>query len=439
MIARAAASLLLLTALLLPTFGQEPASPTEASADDPKDRAKSAREAVKAGTAGIARITPLLNDPEVTVRIEAVKAIVEIGSQYSLDPLRQALADSDAEVQIRATDGLVNFYLPGYVKTGLSGAISRTGAAVRAKFRSETDARAIEPWIDVRPEIIGALGKLLRESPNADAKANAARALGVLRGRAALEDLHAALRSKDSRLMYESLVALQKIRDPKSGAAVAFLFRDPEEPIAAAALETAGLVRAVEVAPDIELAWNRAPSVRIRRAALTALAALGDPKMRIHFAPALNDKDEWIRAAGAEGLARLNDKNDVQGLQKVFDEERRMPPRLAAAFGLVSHGRTETAEMTPLTYLINTLNSKAWSGVASGYLVELARTKRVRTAIEQTLISATKAEKLELIRVLGASGDGDSALALERLTRDTEPEVMESSVRALRALKARLP
>ena len=47
------------------------------------------------------------------VRLEAVKAIVDIGTQRSLDPLIKACGDNDPEIQIRATDGLVNFYVPG--------------------------------------------------------------------------------------------------------------------------------------------------------------------------------------------------------------------------------------------------------------------------------------------------------------------------------------
>ena len=46
-----------------------------------------------------------------------------------------AAADNDAEVQIRATDGLVNVYLPGYVKTGLSGTLSRVGTSVKAQIQ----------------------------------------------------------------------------------------------------------------------------------------------------------------------------------------------------------------------------------------------------------------------------------------------------------------
>ena len=43
--------------------------------------------------------------------------------------------------------------------------------------------------------------------------------MGILRGRQALPDLEQALRSKDSDVIYEALVAIEKIRDPSAGPA----------------------------------------------------------------------------------------------------------------------------------------------------------------------------------------------------------------------------
>jgi len=74
--------------------------------DDPKQRAKIVRDLSKGGSEAIPKIDPYLSDPVSDVRIEAVKAIVEIGTQRSLDSLIKATRDNDAEVQIRATDGL---------------------------------------------------------------------------------------------------------------------------------------------------------------------------------------------------------------------------------------------------------------------------------------------------------------------------------------------
>src|SRR5262249_45421165 len=155
-------------------------------------------------------------------RLEAVKAIVDIGTQRSLDPLIKAAADNDAEMQIRATDGLVNFYVPGYVRTGLTASLRRIGGSIKSKL-TDTNEQVIDAYVQVRPEVIQALGRLARGGVAMEVRANAARAAGILRGREAIPDLLEALRSKDTQVLYESLIALQKIRDRSSGPGAAFL------------------------------------------------------------------------------------------------------------------------------------------------------------------------------------------------------------------------
>src|ERR1017187_1885915 len=83
---------LLLLAALTPLFAQEV-------------RPKDVREIAKAGSSAIPRLQVLLKNPGLDVRIETVKQITEIGTQYSVDPLILATQDNDPEVQIRATDG----------------------------------------------------------------------------------------------------------------------------------------------------------------------------------------------------------------------------------------------------------------------------------------------------------------------------------------------
>src|SRR5580704_9960427 len=94
-------------------------------------RPKDVRDIAKAGPSAVPKLQDLLKNPSVDVRIEVVKQITEIGTQRSLDPLILATKDSDPEVQIRATDGLVNFYLPGYVQTGFGSSLKRVGTSIK--------------------------------------------------------------------------------------------------------------------------------------------------------------------------------------------------------------------------------------------------------------------------------------------------------------------
>ena len=405
---------------------------------DTKQRTRAVRDLAKQGDDAIPKIVPSFSDPDVAVRVEAVKALIQIGGPKTLDGLVRAAGDNDPEVQIRTTDGLVNVYLPGYVKTGLSGRLSRAGASVTAKF-NDTNDQVIDPFVQVRPDVIGALGKLARGAASLDARANAARALGVLRGRAAIPDLIEALRSKDDKLMYESLVAIQKIGDPEAASRISFLLGDLSEKIQIQALETTGLLRNREAAPKVRDALEHARAVKVRRAALEALAMIADPADHVIFLQNLADKDDLVRAAAEEGLGRLKNQMDRSALNQAFESEHGMNPRLSAAFALVLLGELNTERYGPLQYLLNSVNQRAWRGVAGAFLTELAREQPIRQTIYGMLGMATKDEKIQLSIVLARSGDKDSIPSLETLSMDPDPDVAAEGIRSLRTLRARLP
>lgn len=422
--------LFLLPAIVLLAQGQ--------SQPDTKQRARTARDLAKEGENGAPKLMPYLSDPELTVRLEAVKALNEIGGPKTVDGLLVAARDSDPEMQIRATDGLVNAYLPGYIKTGIGGTISRAGNSVRAKF-TDTNDQIIDAYVQVRPDVIAALGKLASGGASIESRAYACRALGILRGRAAIDQLVDALHSKDDQVMYEGLIALQKIRDPSAGPRITFLLRDLNPRIQSTAIETEGLLRTQEAAPDIRNAFEHSKDIKVRRMAAESLSQIADPADHALFLRLLTDNDEAFRAAGAEGLGRLKNPADRPAVDKAFMDERKLNARLSMAFASVALGNRDMGEFAPLRYLVNTLNLKSYKGVAFGLLVELVRDPAVRQAIYPVLPTATKDEKIQLGQVLARSGGPDSASYLQTLTMDPDPEVAQESIRSLRALRARLP
>lgn len=391
----------------------------------------------KAGSSAIPRLTELLSNPDRDVRIEAVKQITEIGPPQSLDPLIQATRDADPEVQIVATDGLVNFYLPGYVKTGLGASLHKVGTGIKGRF-TDTNDQVIDPYITVRPDVVAALGKLVRSGASLDARANAARAVGILRGKGALPDLIDATHSKDTQLIYESLVAIEKIRDESAGPQVEFLIHDFNGKVQATAIEAVGLLRDMAAVPALTQVLNRGKDAKVRRAALTAIAMLPEQSSRAVYAQYLTDKDDRLRAAAAEGFARLRDKADLPMLEKAWQDEAKPQPRLSIAFAEVMDGKTELSEFSPLQFLINNLDSAAYNGEAYPFLVELARAPAVRALLYQPMESGTKAEKIGLARVLGRSGDQSSLAPLQKLSNDPDSEVAQAALTAVRNLQARL-
>ena len=398
---------------------------------------KDVREIAKQGASAIPQLTQFLSNADRDVRIEAVKQIIEIGPPRSIDPLIQATHDNDPEVQIRATDGLVNFYLPGYVKSGLSGSLHKVGTGIKGHF-TDTNDQVIQPYITVRSDVIAALGRLVRGGASVDARANAARAVGILRGKDAMPDLLDATHSKVTPIIYESLVALEKIRDESAGPKIEFLIHDFNSKVQATAIEAVGLLRDKAALPALTQVLNESRDPKVRHSALEAIAMLPDPSSRPLYALYLQDKDDKLRAAAAEGFARLRDKSDLPLLQKAWDAEAKPEPRLSIAFAEVMDGKTELSEFSPLQFLINNLNSSAYNGEALPFLVELAREPAVRALLYQPMANGDKAEKIGLAQVLGRSGDKESLPALQKLTNDPDPDVAQAALNAVRNLQSRL-
>lgn len=396
------------------------------------------RELAKKDANAIPALANYLKDPERSIRLEAVKAIVKLDTERSLEPLAQATHDHDAEVEIRATDGIVNYYVPGYVvKGGLTGPLTRGVRQVRTFFSSRND-QVVDPDVMIRPEAAQALADEIGAAASADARANAARAAGILRARSALQSLVQALHSKDNETLFESLVALQKIDDRSAGAGVLFLTHDLDDRIQAAALETIGVLHDVDAASDVRSALSHARTDRVRRAALEALAMLAVPEDRAIFQQYASDQDVDMRAAALEGLGRLREPEDTPLLDQAYNEKNAdWRIHLAAAFGLVNEGKLDPGEFAPLAYLVEGLDVNGRAKTAQAYLSELARRAEVRRALIPLVPQATKDQKVGLCAVFSASRSEDVIPVLNTLSKDIDPEVSMAAARSLRIIQAR--
>jgi hypothetical protein len=325
----------------------------------------------------------------------------------------------------------------GQGKTGVAGTLQRAGNAIRARF-GDTNEQVIDEFVQVKPEVIQSLGRLAAGGTSLESRANAARALGILRGAAALPQLIEAVHSKDTAVMFEALIAVQKIRDPSAGPLIAFRLKDLDEKVQVAAIETTGILRNREAAPQVRDVLEHAKTPKVRHAALTALSRLGDPNDHPTFLRYLSDKDEGMRAAACEGWRAWRRSVD----RAVLDKFSPMSSHESAAFGgvaLVRLGNLDNTDFAPLKYLVNAEPAFLLSFLDSALLTELARDAKVRTAIYPLLPRATKDEKIQLAIILARSGDRDSLQYLETLSVDPDVEVAQEGVRSLRTLRARLP
>lgn len=411
------------------------------SQGDPKERIKAIRDLARQFGEGIPGIEAYVHDPDLDVRLEAVDRLNGIGGPRTLSALITLTADPDPEIQLKAIDGIVSIYVSGYIKDGVSRNVKRSAEGVRVRFSEPTNL-VVDGYVNVPPEAIEALTRVLRDSKSFDAKANAARALGVLRAGSAVKDLSNALYSKDDQLMFESLIALQKIRDVSAGPSVAFLVRDLSPKVQVAALQTAGLLRSQQAAAGIRMVIRDSGNSRVQKEvlkeAIEALAKIGDPADRDLFLRYLGEKDSALRTAGAEGLGRIKNKDDIARMEQTFESERESLPRLADAFAVVSLGRIEMNEFSPFRYLVSALNRSSQRPAALAYLTELAREPVTRQTLYSALSHGTKDEKTGLCQVIGESGDRESLPYLSGLKDDSDSSVAQTCLLSLRTLETRL-
>jgi HEAT repeat protein len=180
--------------------------------------------------------------------------------------------------------------------------------------------------------------------------------------------------------------------------------------------------------------------MRIRRAALEALAMLALPDDRAIFQQYLKDSDAELRASALEGLGRLREPEDYPVLEAAYNEKNAdWRVHLAAAFALVDEGKVDTSEFSPLPYLVENLSLKGRAYVANAYLVEVARREDVRASLAKLLPEATKDQKIALCSILGSSHAEDAVPILNGLAKDLDPDVAFAASRALRILEARRP
>jgi HEAT repeat protein len=379
-----------------------------------------------------------LGNTDREIRNEAVKAIVRIDTMRSIDPLLTALHDVDSEIENRAIDGVVNAYLPGYVaRSGVTGYFTK-GARTVKSFFSERNDTVVDPDVKIRADIGPVLSEKIADGTDMDVRSNAALAAGILRDASTVPALERGLRAKNSDVIFECLIALQKIRDTSAGASVTFLARDLDERVQTTALETLGILHSSTSADDIRYAYKNARNLKIQRAALEALAMMGLPADRPLFQQSLEQADAELRSDALEGLARIREPDDYPKMKEAFEEPNAdWRVHSAAAFAMVMEGDNSVEDLSPLRLLVEGFSLKPRAGVSAGYLSELARKQETRTALAKILADELKDRKIGILNALSSVSAPDSIQIMQQYTADSDKDVAFAAMRAVRIAQTR--
>ncbi|MCZ6751256.1 MAG: HEAT repeat domain-containing protein, partial [Acidobacteria bacterium] len=274
---------------------------------EPKVRERAAQELGEGGNpAYVTVLAAAVQDQDEKVRMAVVKSLIRLGTEASLEPLSLALRDSIPEIRAWAINGLVNFYLPGYVDTGVRGFFRSMKTRV-GSFFSDVDTVVIDPDVQPSAEVVRTLGQTVTGAPYMQTRVQAARALGILRAREAVPDLVKAAFDDDVDLILEVLRAFQKIKETSVGPRISFLMNYPQKSVQRATAITLGLLRTESAIPELRNLLETTGDKNVRVAALDALAFMPQPETGPVFLRYMENKEKLLRAAAALGLGRLKD------------------------------------------------------------------------------------------------------------------------------------
>lgn len=401
---------------------------------DPNKRIKAARNLSNApdGFRNFELLAPLLQDESEDVRAAAVTALIRLRLIDAQPLLVDATADLSPRVQALAVDGLVDFFVPEYVQLGRLASIKGFADGLKRRFSKPTPL-VVPSYVSPNPEVIAAIGEVVRTGRSSETRANAARAIGILRGHQALDALLEGVRSKESTIIRESVVAMKKLADPSVGPDIVFLLRDPDPAVREAVIQTVGQLRTPEAVPTLAQLVEEDQRQDLRAEALVALAKIPENGQRRLFLRHLASNSRGFRAAAAEGLGRLGEGDDLELVRGHLLSERSLPVRLSLAFAAVTMG-----DLTAIEVLVGGLNSTAHRMEARPFLIETSRNPEVLERLYLSLRSGSAPQRRHLAHVVAVSGTEQSVSHLQRLTQDSNDEVAAAAIEALRILRSRL-
>ena len=397
---------------------------------NPKIRAKAAKEIGDTGDpSAVPALIAALNDPSAKVRRQVVVALSSIRVVQSLTGLVQATSDNDSEVRWLAVKGIEGYYTGVTTKTGFTGYMERQYRSAKRKFLG--GGTRITPGTAVDPQAVSALERVMMDNQHERAAQEATRALGILMARQAVHNLVLTAHSPKEDMAREALNSLAKIQDTSAGPELVDLLNSSNKNIRQDAALTVGILRTRSAVPRLQALYANDPNSKTRENALQGLAYIGDPVSSPIFLKALENKDATIRAYGAEGLGRAQDKNALPDLLRLAVAEKNSDARLAMQFAITDLGRNDY-----LSAMVDALGSGN-EGSAQAYLIELARKPNFLSELYPYLNSRNPDVRRGLCNVLMFAGDGTSIQPLQQLSHDPNTDVAAAALRALSAIRSR--
>lgn len=377
-------------------------------------------------------------DPDASVRRAAVVALGKVRDRARIPDMLSVLKDPDAKVRGGAIEGLVNLYLnrdEGFFTRVRSGFIRVV------PFWDERQSETVEPYDTVDPTIPPALADIVRTDASSGNRVAAVRALGALKASSEIDTLADAMAANE-KLRPEILDAFVLIDDTEAARYAIPFFESPDASIAKQAMLTAGLLRSAQaVTPLLTVYGSDKPDKGIigsvkgvfspdrKKAAIQALALIGDPSAEDVFTSNVQENDIDIRRACYEGIARIGDARFLPLVQRNSQIEKSEHVRLAQTFALYKMKQPGMFQL-----IANSLRDGSRREQAAAYVFEADSQDNLLPFIR---MPDRKAQAI-IIDALGRIGDQKAIDELRPIVRGSSPEIALVADRTIRRIEWRL-
>jgi len=211
------------------------------------------------------------------------------------------------------------------------------------------------------------------------------------------------------------------------GDALVHILNDPDRGVRFAAMEALGDMRWERGVAALAGLFDYYQRGDDATAAIAALARVGHPSSLATFHAAVGRKEEGIRLAATEGLARVGTKEALREIETTLVAEKSAAVRLARAFA-----RARAGQAAELGTVVQAIGDRFTRRQAQDYLVEIGRP--AAPAAAAALASADPDTRVALIEVAATIGGPGDVAAVEPFTKDRSATVAATAERAVRRL-----
>ena len=357
--------------------------------------------------ASLQQIAQEVDSPDVKVRRKALRALRERGGPEPLALLGRLIGDEDLGIREDAIDLTMRIYVEPPPKRRIG---SAEEAFELAPFRAT-------PW-PAPPDLTRALVRALAdEYPSV--RRDSAYVLAIAAPPPASStmafELQASLSDRDPAVRIAAARALGRLRVRSAGIALVGRVNDEILDVRLASMRALGDLREPSAVPALTDQFQFYVKGIAGRAALDALARIGDPSSVPLFEAQTDSGYPAHRQSAYEGLARTGTaKVTAPRIEGALASERDKRVRLAMSFALASAGR-------PIAPVVDGVLDDDLAEQALEYLVEIGPAHAVDLAAR--LRDQDPVVRQHVAIALGFVGGPDASSALAAASTDTNADV----------------